>query len=166
MGTNARGDRGPSPAPVPMRYSLRPATNADRAFLDQLRRAAYAALFDATWGGWDEARHERHFAASWERGGIQVVEVDGAPVGMLQLREVDDGVQIAEIQLLPERQNRGLGTRLLRDVLERATERGRDVVLATGLKNTDACRLYARLGFAETERTKTHVHMRFRARPR
>lgn len=140
--------------------SRRHATDADRAWLERLRRAVYAPLFDATWGGWDEARHQRHFAASWERGGIELVEVDGETIGMIQLRELDDGVEVSEIQILPEHQNQGLGTRLLAEVIERAREQGRDVVLRSGRKNSRAHALFARLGFQETERTETHVHMR------
>jgi len=44
-----------------MLYSLRHATDADRAWLEELRRAAYKPLFDATWGDWDEDRHQRQF---------------------------------------------------------------------------------------------------------
>ena len=42
-----------------MRYRLTDATPADEAWLDELRRRAYAALFDATWGGWDARAHGR-----------------------------------------------------------------------------------------------------------
>ena len=146
-----------------MHHSRRDATDADRAWLDELRRAAYARLFDLTWGAWDEERHQRYFEASWQRGGIQVIEAGGEPVGMLQLDESEAGVEVVEIQILPEYQNRGLGTRLLGEILERARQEGRDVFLSTGLKNTDACRLYARLGFAETERNDKKIYMRCRA---
>ena len=143
-----------------MRYSLRHAKDADKAWLDELRRAVYEPLFRATWGGWDETRHQRHLAATWQKGRIQLIEVDGQPIGMIQLLEVDDCVEVGEIQILPEYQNQGLGTQLLVDVIDRAREQGRDVILSTGLMNAGAHRLYERLGFEETERSDTHVHMR------
>ena len=143
-----------------MLYSLNFATEADHTWLDELRRAAYEPLFHATWGGWDEDRHQRHFAATLERGQIQRIEVDGQPVGMLQLYEADDGIEIGEIQLLPTHQSKGLGTKVLVDIMVRAKHQGRDVILSTGLMNTGAQRLYKRLGFVVTERTDTHVHMR------
>jgi len=144
-----------------MLYSLRHAKDADRAWLEALRRAVYEHLFFATWGGWDEARHQRHFAAPWQQGRIQLVEVNGQPVGMIQLREQEDCVAIGEIQILPEYQNKGLGTRLLVEVIDRARQQGRDVILSMGLMNSGAHRLYERLGFEETERSDTHVHMRY-----
>ena len=149
-----------------MLYSLRPATDVDRAWLDELRRTAYEPLFHATWGGWDESRHQRHFAASWQQGRIQLIEVDGQPVGMIQLRELDDCVKVREIQILPGYQNQGLGTQLLVDVVDRARQQGRDVILSTGLMNSGALRLYERLGFEETERSDTKVHLRVDARKR
>jgi len=149
-----------------MRYSLRPATAADKAWLDQLRRAAYADLFDATWGGWDEDRHRRHFDGTWERGGIQAIEIDGRPIGMVQLTQSDDRVEVIEIQIALDHQNNGIGTQLMRDVMDRASQQGRDVVLSTGLKNAGAIRLYERLGFEATERTDSKVWMRYSGGPR
>lgn len=153
-------------AELEMRYTLRPAQDADKAWLDELRRAAYEPLFVATWGGWDEARHQRHFAATWKEGRIQLIEVDGRPIGMVQLHERDDCVEVGEIQILPEHQNHGLGTKLLVEVIDRARQQGRDVVLSTGLMNAGALRLYERLGFEETERSRTKVYLRCFARER
>ena len=79
---------------------------------------------------------------------------------MIQLHELEDCVEVGEIQVMPEYQNKGLGTRLLVEVIDRARQQGRDVILSTGLMNSGAHRLYERLGFEETERSDTHVHMR------
>ena len=145
-----------------MDLRLEPAAERDRAWLDQLRRAAYRDLFIATWGGWDEARHARHFAASWERGHVQLVHAGGDRVGMLQVFTEPDVLRIGEIQIHPAHQGQGIGTRLLTDVLARAEEQGRGVALSTGLHNHGAVRLYERRGFHVVDRTATHVHMTWR----
>lgn len=142
-----------------MVYTLRASTAKDRVWLEALRRDAYRDLFDQTWGGWDEERHQRHFSACWERGRIQVIETDTSPVGMLQLFETDDAIEIGEIQISPSCQGQGLGTRILRDIIERAQKTSKNLTLSTGLKNTGAQNLYRKLGFEETKRTETHVHM-------
>jgi GNAT superfamily N-acetyltransferase len=144
---------------VAIEYILRPATYADRAWLESLRRAAYRDLFDATWGGWDEARHRRHFSEFWEAGCISIITVSGHPVGVLQLFKSGDVVEIGEIQVLPEHQNRGIGTRILSDVIECAKNEGKPAALYLGLKNQGALRLYERLGFEETGRSDTHIFM-------
>ena len=142
-----------------MTYRLSPATDQDRPWLDRLRRDAYRDLFDATFGGWDEARHLRHFDECWMRGLISIVEVDGRRVGMIQLFEDAKTVEIGEIQILPQDQNRGVGSSLLKDTIARAHEQGKKVALSVGLRNDRAYRLYLRLGFQKTGESDTHNHM-------
>lgn len=144
---------------VAIQYKLRPATDADKAWLDCLRRKAYRDLFNATWGGWDEARHQRHFAEFWEAGDISIVLVSGEPVGVLQLFDSADSVEIGEIQVLPTHQNCGVGSRILSDVIEHANEKGKPASLHLGLRNEGAFRLYRWLGFEETGRSDTHIFM-------
>ena len=142
-----------------MTVRLVEASADDEAWLDALRRAAYADLFDATWGAWDEARHRRHFAASWGRGGIDLIEVNGERVGMLQRSEDDAEVRVEEIQILPVHQGLGTGSHVLTELIAAAHASGKAVSLATGLKNHRAHALYTRLGFRETTRSDTHFHM-------
>lgn len=144
-----------------MQYGLRAARDSDRVWLEGLRRAVYEDLFRATWGGWDDARHQRQFADSWHRGGIQLVTVEDRPVGMIQLFESEGQIEVGELQIRPEHQGGGIGTRLLSDVIDRAGRQGREVVLSTGVKNLGAARLFRRLGFEETQRSDTHIHFRY-----
>ena len=149
----------------PVTYRLVDASAADEAWLEALRRRAYADLFTATWGDWDEARHARHFAASMTRGHVSIIEADGTRVGMLQLIEGSDVVEIAEIQIDPSHQGRGIGTMVLLDVLSHAAASGRAVRLEVGLQNASAIRLYERLGFVTERQSDTHRHMRYDAMP-
>ena len=146
-----------------MRYRLLDASSSDEGWLENLRRRAYADLFDATWGGWDEARHSRQFSESMKRGRVSIIEMDGVRVGMVQLIVENDAVEIGEIQIDPSHQSRGLGTRVLLDVLAEARGRGRCVRLSVGLKNERAIRLYERLGFMSEGQSDTHRHMRYNA---
>ena len=139
-------------------YALTPATEEHEAWLEVLRRDVYRKLFDATWGGWDEARHQRHWAGCLASGSICVVEVDGQRAGMLQVFESENALEVGEVQVLPSMQGNGLGTRLLRDVMKRARGMEKGVVLSTGLQNLRAAQLYERLGFRYTGRTETHIH--------
>lgn len=142
-----------------MDYQLVAAVPEDQAWLEELRRAVYQELFFATWGGWDEARHLRHCAECWQRGGIFCIEVDGVRVGMIQLFDQPDAIEVGEIQIQPSYQGRGIGTRLLSDTVDRAHARRKKVSLSTGLKNHRAFQLYQRLGFRHVAQTDTHNHM-------
>jgi GNAT superfamily N-acetyltransferase len=121
----------------------------------------YQELFVATWGGWDEARHERHFADCISRGHISIIEMDGMRVGMIQLFDEPCAVDVGEIQIEPRHQNRGVGAVVLKSVIAHAHGQGKAVRLSTGLKNLGALRLYQRLGFLVVARTETHYHLVF-----
>ena len=142
-----------------MPYRLIPVEPEDRGWLDGLRRAVYQELFVATWGQWEEDRHRRHFAQCWQRGGICVLELDGERVGMIQLFEFDDAVEVGEVEIQPSHQGQGIGSRVLRDTMTRAHARGKKVVLSTGIQNLKAVRLYERLGFRHVSESATHFSM-------
>ena len=142
-----------------MNYQLIAASTEDEAWLENLRRNVYRELFDATWGGWDEDRHKRHFSECIARGHIFIIEVDRTRVGMIQLFEEANTLEVGEIQIQPAAQNRGVGTAVLKDVIARAHEGRKSVRLSVGLKNERAYRLYERLGFHRVNRTETHNHM-------
>ncbi len=139
-----------------MRYKLVPALEDDLQWLEQLRRSVCRDLFFATWGNWDETRHLRHCDECWAAGSIYAVEIEGNRVGMVQLFDLPDAVEVGEIQIAPEHQNKGIGTHLLRDTVARAHVEGKKVVLSTGLQNRRAFQLYLRLGFRHTGQTDTH----------
>jgi ribosomal protein S18 acetylase RimI-like enzyme len=144
-----------------MNYHLQAATQDDEEWLAALRHSVYRDLFFATWGHWDEARHLRHCAECWQRGGIYCVHIDGVRVGMIQLIEKPEAIEIGEIQIAPPYQSRGLGSALLGDTVKTAHARGKKVSLATALKNDRALALYRRLGFIHVGQTDTHHLLEF-----
>jgi ribosomal protein S18 acetylase RimI-like enzyme len=148
-----------------MHYQLVPTTPKDQPWLEELRRAVYQDLFVATWGSWDEARHLRHCTECWNRGEIYAIELEVFRVGMIQLFEHADSLEVGEIQIQPSYQGRGIGTRLLRDTIARAHAQGKTVSLSTGLQNHRAIELYRRLGFRCVEPTETHYRMEYESAP-
>ena len=105
-------------------------------------RCVYQELFTATFGSWDEARHARQFSECLNRGGISIIEVNGARVGMIQLFDEPDAVEIGEIQIRPRHQNQGTGSRVLKDTIVRVHARRKKVSLSVALKNQRAYQLY------------------------
>ena len=72
----------------------------------------------------------------------------------------DDQVFLALIELAPDHQGRGVGGRLIRDILDRAD--GKRVVLSVLAVNHRAYRLYRRLGFTEISRDGVAPEVRIR----
>jgi ribosomal protein S18 acetylase RimI-like enzyme len=148
-----------APATEPLRYTLIAATPAHHEWLESLRREAYADLFQATWGAWDEARHARHFAECLERGHIYIIVVGHNQVGMIQKFDLPEALEIGEIQIRPQDRNHGLGSRVLLDAIANARRDGKTVRLSVALKNFAALRLYERLGFRAIGRSDTHNNL-------
>jgi ribosomal protein S18 acetylase RimI-like enzyme len=140
-------------------YRLIPASIEDEVWLERLRRDAYQDLFVATFGGWDEARHARQFTECLNRGGISIIEVDGARMGMIQLFDHTDAIEVGEIQIQRSHQNQGIGSRVLQDTIARVHEQRKKVLLSVALKNERAYRLYQRLGFQKIAHNETHILM-------
>jgi ribosomal protein S18 acetylase RimI-like enzyme len=78
----------------------------------------------------------------------QIVLLHDEPVGRLYLARADDEIRIVDIAVLPEYRGRGIGTALLRGVLDEAASAGRRVSIHVERSNP-ALRLYRRLGFSE-----------------
>jgi len=131
--------------------SLRPATGADSEFCFQLHKAAMGDYITAIWG-WDERRqreaHDRKFAA----GRWQIITAAGADVGMLNVEYRPTEIYLSRIEIHPDYQGRGIGTRLIRALIDQASQRGQDLVLDVLTVNHRAEALYRRLGMTEVAR--------------
>lgn len=124
---------------------VRPASVGDREFLFALRRAVLRTYVEQT-SGWDDV--EQRAVADREFGELPytVVEESGRAVGYVCVIHESECDFLEEIALLPEAQGRGIGTRLLRDILQAARRRDVPVRLSVFAGNP-AQALYARLGF-------------------
>jgi ribosomal protein S18 acetylase RimI-like enzyme len=77
----------------------------------------------------------------------QIILIDGRPVGHLGVETNADFIELRMIALLPKVQRRGLGTALVRMLLEAARSPRKSVMLWVTDWNEAAVKLYHRLGF-------------------
>jgi ribosomal protein S18 acetylase RimI-like enzyme len=143
---------------------LRTATADDRDFLWALHVATMRTYVSQTWG-WDQVAQERMFRERFEPTALQVIELDGTPIGVLSATEERDAIELGSIEILPEHQRRGYGAAIVKKVLARARSTGRSVHLQV-LKVNPARNLYHRLGFEVTGETSTHYLMGTEVEPR
>jgi ribosomal protein S18 acetylase RimI-like enzyme len=138
--------------------ALRPSTSEDSDFLYNLRRAALQQYVANTWG-WDEAWQRNYFQQHFNPEECQVIMFQGTDVGVLSVRKRETEVFLNFIEVLPEYQNQGIGTAVIKSILEEAHHTGQPVSLQV-MKVNPARSLYERLGFLTTGETATHYLMR------
>jgi ribosomal protein S18 acetylase RimI-like enzyme len=142
----------------PVAYELRGATEADREFLWSLHALAMRGPVERTWG-WDEDFQKGYFEENFDPDERQIVVVDGRDAGVLQTERSEDSLFLANVEILPAFQGRGVGTGIVRDLLAEARARDLPVTLQVLKENPRARRLYERLGFVVTGETETRVHL-------
>ena len=135
--------------------TFRPIADADLGFLAQLyastrmeelsvtgwpdeRKAAFLQMqFDA-----QHAHYQQHYAGT----DFLVIERADEAVGRLYLARWNSEHRIVDIAFLPEHRGKGLGSALLRDLLEEAGRAGKATTIHVEKLNP-ARTLYRRLGF-------------------
>lgn len=147
-------DHGPPP------WTLRPAAEDDFELLFRVKREALGPYIAATWG-WDEDDQRARAAAEPRAWPTQVIVVEGEDAGVLQVDRRGSELYVINLLVLPAFQRRGLGSAILRELMDEAAWDGVPVTLQVLRANPRARALYARLGFAVTGETAEHLAMRW-----
>ncbi|MBY6204410.1 GNAT family N-acetyltransferase [Halomonas denitrificans] len=109
-----------------------------------------------------EAQHA-HYRENLPDADYLLLEIAGEPAGRIYLDERHDEIRLVDMALLPEHRGAGIGSGLLRTVIEAAVESGRTVRLHVERHNP-AWRLYDRFGFVELEDRGVYRFMEWRPR--
>jgi GNAT superfamily N-acetyltransferase len=141
-----------------MELRVREATDADATFLVGLARAAYRDVVTRQFGAWDDSEQGARFASKLERVPFRIAELDGAPVAAVSSSNLEDHVFLNELLVLPQFQNRGIGSFLLASELANARSLEKPIRLHT-LRMNRAIRLYERHGFVVTAQSHDFVDM-------
>ncbi len=136
-------------------YAFRLATAADADFVYRLNELTMRSYVEQTWGAWDEDFQRTFFKEHFRPDENEVIVSDNEAIGVRSIIRRPDYLFVANIQLLPEWQGRGIG----RAILERLLEKEPRVELEVQKVNP-ARRLYERLGFVIFGETETHYQLR------
>jgi ribosomal protein S18 acetylase RimI-like enzyme len=145
-----------------MTLSKRQATEADREFVQAVHHRAYRDVVERQYGRWDETAQEKYFETAWIAVAHEIILCDNLACGYCSIEFLADEVFVQELVIDPEFQGRGIGTRIMEEVIAEAVARGIPVRLQTHIVNR-AAELYRRLGFRERVRTSTHIVMEWSA---
>jgi GNAT superfamily N-acetyltransferase len=94
-----------------------------------------------------------------------VIMIGDNPAGRIWIGRDAEQIRLLDIALLPEFQNRGAGTLLLRVLLDESKEAGKPLRHMVFVLNDDAHRFYERLGFVVVEDFGAYKHMEWKSEP-
>ena len=154
-----------------MPITLRDATEEDEGFLREVyasTRAAELAL--VPWNEEQRAAFLRmqfdaqhfHYHSQFPEASYQIILQDGKPIGRLYVLRNEEEIRIMDITLLPQNRNAGIGSSLIRELLQEADGEGKPVSIWVENFNP-SLRLFERLGFSKVEENDFNYLLEYRA---
>ena len=145
------------------KYTLRPYTEGDYEFVYQTKKIAYKKYVEINWGEWNETKQKEMFVDFIKTygKGIQIIVEEGKRIGFYHGEDLENnGYEIGNICIIPECQGRGIGTKMLNDIIE--ANKTKDIYLRY-FKQNPVVKLYKRLGFEIFEELPYHFKMVLKA---
>lgn len=138
-------------------WALRPATTTDIEPIAELRAIVMRDDLERL-GRYDEHRVRQRLRDSFSPDYTSIITVGGDFAGSITLRPTDDHRLLEHFYLAPHHQGRGLGSAVLRSVLNR-TDAERATVRLNVLQGSPARRLYERHGFTPESEDPIDIFM-------
>lgn len=141
------------PEDEPLMFCVYASTRVEELALtdwDQQQKDAFLRMqFDA---------QRRSYALSYPNAEYWVIQDEGADVGRMIVNRSDAQIALVDLAVLPEFRNRRVGSRLMADLLEEASQTARTVRLHVERYNP-ALHWYQRLGFRTTREDAIYLEM-------
>ncbi|MFF5380298.1 GNAT family N-acetyltransferase [Pedobacter suwonensis] len=138
---------------------FRNATNADFNLAFQIKKTSIKPYIAQIWGWDDDVQLEFHIKDfNPEKTKIFFDESNEA-VGLMVTSEDDTNIYLQSLLLRQNAQGKGLGTKILRELIEQARSRSKQIKLQVFKVNNRAKALYERLGFITIGQTVFHDEM-------
>ena len=144
-------------------YNMRPYIDNEyhdyKEFIYQTKKNAYKQYVEANWGAWNEEDQRRYFNNFIESvaDDTWIIQMNGKDIGFYNGMTLEDGsYEIGNICIIPEYQGKGIGTQVLKDIME--LHKGQDLHIQY-FKQNPVGKLYERLGFQSNGETEFHYQM-------
>jgi RimJ/RimL family protein N-acetyltransferase len=154
-----------SQSPGPSNITLRPVGSDDYGFLVDVygsTRAEELALVPWTTEQQQAfvrsqfAAQQDHYAKKYPAASHDIIMSDNRPVGRLYVARLDQEIRIVDITLLPAERNAGIGSYLIKQLLDEANRSGKITRIYVEEFNP-SLRLFERLGFCASEQQGIHL---------
>ncbi len=153
------------------KVELRPVAPDDDEFLlavygstraEELGQVEWAEGQKATFLRWQFDLQRREYDGRFPDAAYYVVMVDQQPAGRIWVGTDNEQIRLLDIGLLPEFQNRGVGTALLQRLIAYSASERKALRHMIFVLNNNAERFYERLGFKQIEEFGAYKHMEWK----
>jgi GNAT superfamily N-acetyltransferase len=154
--------------------TLRPVTTSDEQFLlsvydstraDELAQADWQPGQREAFLKWQFDLQRREYDARFPDAEYNVILIDDQSAGRIWIGRDAEQIRLLDIALLPEFQNRGAGTILIRQLIDEAMATRKYLRHMVFVLNNDAHRFYERFGFVVIEDLGAYKHMEWKSEP-
>jgi ribosomal protein S18 acetylase RimI-like enzyme len=103
------------------------------------------------------------YRANFPDARFDIIERDGAPIGRIVVNRPGTMLHIVDQAIVPALRNRGIGTAIMKALMDEAGHAGLPVRLKVASTNDPSMRLYLRLGFVPIRVEPLYIEMEWRA---
>lgn len=112
-----------------MNVALRTACDEDVAFAWSLYFETMREIIERLFG-WDQIREEKNFAGFFKLEEVRIITANGQDVGWIQQQISETSINLGSFYIAPAMQGRGIGSKVLRMLLEKAASDSKAMTLA------------------------------------
>ncbi|ALP35082.1 acetyltransferase [Paenibacillus sp. IHB B 3084] len=138
-------------------FTLRQSQNSDVETIAHLRAIVLRNDLSRL-GRFDEEKVRQRFRDAFDSVHTWIIEVDSSFVGCIAFKPTLDGYLLEHFYIHPNYQGKGVGSQVLRNLLEQNGVKGNRVTLNV-LQGSSARRLYERFGFKVESEDPIDVYM-------
>ncbi len=139
--------------------TLRKYTNNDYKFVYEVKKNAYKKYVEECWGEWEEETQQKYFKnfINQVKDNAYIIQYDNNDIGFYNGEILKNGnYEIGNICIIPEYQGKGIGTNILKYMLEKYSDTNIEIQY---FKQNPVGNLYERLGFEKSGETDFHYQM-------
>lgn len=140
-------------------YKLIKYTNKYYEFVYEVKKNAYIKYVEEIWGPWNEGDQRKYFKnfINTYKDNSYIIELNGEHIGFYNDAVLEDNTyEIGNICIIPKYQGKGIGTQILKDILDK--NKDRDIIIQY-FKQNPVGKLYERFGFKPYKEKDYHYVM-------
>ena len=139
---------------------IRPINQNDYSFGYYIKKVTLKEYIEKTYG-WNTEFQKNSYRKNFCIENQYIIELDDKRIGWLNYIKETVEIEIHQIFILPKYQNKGIGSKILIDIINTGKNEHKPIKLQVLKSNNKAKKLYEKLGFIEYEQNNTHHKLKY-----